>query len=63
MKDRSIRTFTRVAALTAVSYTHLDVYKRQVLTVTKNTPLTLFEDSLYRHFVESGLEPYMEGTS
>lgn len=36
---------------------------RAVLTVTKNTPLTLFEDSLYRHFVESGLEPYMEGTS
>ena len=36
---------------------------RAVLTVTKSTPLTLFEDSLYRHFVESGLEPYMEGTS
>ena len=36
---------------------------RAVLTVTKNTPLPLFEDSLYRHFVESGLEPYMEGTS
>ena len=35
---------------------------RAVFTVTKNTALTLFEDSLYRRFVENGLQPYMEGT-
>ncbi len=35
---------------------------RAVLTVTKNTQLTLFEDSLYRHFQENGLTPYMEGS-
>lgn len=36
---------------------------RAVFTVTKNTALPLFEDALYRHFIELGLEPYMEGTS
>ena len=35
---------------------------RAVLTVTKNTTLTLFEDALYTHLVQNGLEPYMEGT-
>lgn len=36
---------------------------RAVFTVTKTTALPLFEDALYRYFVENGLEPYMEGTS
>lgn len=35
---------------------------RAVLTVTKCTTLTLFEDSLYRRLTDDGLEPYMEGT-
>ncbi|MEG2207449.1 MAG: hypothetical protein RR065_05035, partial [Clostridia bacterium] len=33
-----------------------------VFTVVKNTTLPLFEDALYRHLMENGLEPYMEGT-
>jgi hypothetical protein len=33
-----------------------------VLSVTKNTPLTLFEDALYRILREDGLEPIMEGS-
>ena len=36
---------------------------RAVLTVTKNTPLTLFEDTLYRLLREDGLTPIMEGSS
>lgn len=35
---------------------------RAVFTVVKNTALTAFEDSLYRHFCENGLTPYMEGS-
>ncbi|MEG2719418.1 MAG: hypothetical protein RSA55_07765, partial [Clostridia bacterium] len=33
-----------------------------VFTVTKNTQLTLFEDSLYQRFCELGLEPMVEGS-
>ncbi len=35
---------------------------KAVLTITKNTTLTQFEDSLYRRLTEGGLEPYMEGS-
>ena len=34
-----------------------------VLTVTKNTHLTLFEDALYRYLCQLGLTPFMEGSS
>lgn len=36
---------------------------RAVLTVTKNTHTTAFEDALYAHLVQNGLNPYMEGTA
>ncbi len=36
---------------------------KTVLTVVKNTRLTLFEDALYHHLRQAGLEPYMEGSS
>ncbi len=36
---------------------------KAVLTVTKNTQLTLFEDALYRHLVAGSLVPEMEGTA
>ncbi|MDD3335226.1 MAG: hypothetical protein PHI98_06875 [Eubacteriales bacterium] len=37
-------------------------HDKAVFTVVKNTTLTAFEDSLYRHFTENGLTPYMEGS-
>lgn len=36
---------------------------KTVLTVVKNTHLTLFEDALYQHLCEEGLKPYMEGSA
>ena len=33
-----------------------------VLTVTKNTHLTLFEDALYQYLCNEGLNPYVEGS-
>ncbi len=35
---------------------------KAVFTVTKNTPVTLLEDALYRLLAQDGLEPYMEGS-
>ena len=35
---------------------------KAVLTVTKNTALTVLEDALYRLLCEAGLAPYMEGS-
>ena len=35
---------------------------KAVLTITKNTTLTLFEDALYRLLMEDGFTPYMEGS-
>lgn len=35
---------------------------RAVLTVTKNTPITLFEDTLYRLLCADGFDLYMEGS-
>lgn len=36
---------------------------KTVLTVVKNTHLTLFEDALYRYLCQLGLTPFMEGSS
>jgi hypothetical protein len=36
---------------------------KTVLTVVKNTHLTLFEDAIYRYLCDMGLTPYMEGSS
>ena len=35
---------------------------KTVLTVVKNTHLTLFEEALYGYLKQAGLEPYMEGS-
>ena len=45
------------AALSVCSYGDTTV-----LTVTKNTHLTLFEDALYQYLCNEGLNPYVEGS-